>query len=86
MPEVRLQQLVERQHREVVHIGILDHGQVPEEVPRGRVPVVPLADQVSSFQGHPSVHPGREQLEDVADLRPEAMGVGIREADVHERG
>eukprot|EP00969_Alexandrium_andersonii_P150198 6641563-Alexandrium_andersonii.AAC.1 len=63
MPEVRLQQLVERQQREVVHVGVLDLRQVPEEVPGGGVPVVPLAHQVAPLERHPPVHPGREQLE-----------------------
>eukprot|EP00969_Alexandrium_andersonii_P004199 182079-Alexandrium_andersonii.AAC.1 len=68
MPKVGLHQLVERQHREVVHAGVLDLGQVPEEVPGGRVSVAPFAHQVAPLQSHPPVHPGREQLEGVADL------------------
>eukprot|EP00969_Alexandrium_andersonii_P269468 11910311-Alexandrium_andersonii.AAC.1 len=64
MPRLRLHQLVERQQREVVEVGVLDMRQVPKEVARCRIAVAPLRGDAALFQRLPPVHPGSEELED----------------------
>eukprot|EP00969_Alexandrium_andersonii_P152490 6743244-Alexandrium_andersonii.AAC.1 len=64
MPRIGLQQLVHREHREVVEVGILDARQVPEEVARRRVAVITLRGEAALFKCLPPIHPCREELED----------------------
>eukprot|EP00969_Alexandrium_andersonii_P205373 9074282-Alexandrium_andersonii.AAC.1 len=71
---------MERQHREVVEVGVLDVHQVPEEVPGGCVAVVPLRREATLLQCHPPIHPCNEKLEDVVDLHPEPLVVLVQEA------
>eukprot|EP00969_Alexandrium_andersonii_P288386 12748699-Alexandrium_andersonii.AAC.1 len=58
--------------------------QVPEEVARRRVPLVPLWREPTMLKRLPTVHPRGEELEDVADLHPVALHVRVREVGVHE--
>eukprot|EP00969_Alexandrium_andersonii_P229764 10147122-Alexandrium_andersonii.AAC.1 len=79
VPRVRLQELVERQHREVAQAGVLDVHQIPEEVARRGVPLAPLRHESTVLQRLPPIHPRGEELEDVADLHPVALHALIRE-------